>query len=71
MQVPLINTFVKYIFVNDPCESIVYLKHNVLTNENVMKKSKNYSGIVKIPFKIDNIDQNSFQFSRGDLKCAK
>jgi len=57
--------------MNDPCESIVYLKHNVLTNEKTIKQTKNYLGVIKIRFKIDNIDENSFQFSRGDIKCAK
>lgn len=71
IQLPLVNTFIKYIFVNDPCENIVYLKHNTLCNESIIKQLKNYTGIANIPFKIDNIDQSSFNLTRKDLQCAK
>jgi len=47
MEPQLISTFIKYIFVNDPCEKIIYLRHANLMSEshkNSCQSLKNYAG---------------------------
>lgn len=68
------NTFIKYIFSNDPCEKIIYLRHNGLIMEDgnhAYQSLKNYAGEVKTPFRLPFLNENSYSFARKEIKCSK
>lgn len=67
----LYNTFVKYIFINDPCESIVCINYNNLLNKNVVRQLKNFEKEIPTPLVADKVSEMAYLLTRKDIQCAK